>query len=162
MTFDLEEVEREFRRYWRVGLVDEDWPAWCQLFTDDVVYDERILGTLRGRVAVQSWIVPLMEKWPEIYGVYDWHDAQPSGRVFFRMINRRDRPGGGPALDFPGITILQYAGDGRWSRQEDYWGTLAARETAIEYERLLAAHDPAHRGRATRDDWDAGPDFTRP
>lgn len=160
--FDLDEVEREFRRYWRVGLVAEDWPAWCQLFTEDVVYDERILGTLRGRAAVEAWIVPLMAKWPEIYGVYDWHVADPSGRVFFRMENRRDRPGGGAPIDFPGVTILQYAGGGRWSHQEDYWATLAAKDTAIEYAKLMAAHDPGHRARATREDWGAGPAFTRP
>lgn len=162
MTFELAEVEAEFRRYWRTGIVREDWSAWCGLFTADVVYDERICGSMRGRAAVQAWIEPLMEKWPEIYGVYDWHVAEPGGRVFFRMENRRDRPGGGPPIDFPGVTILQYAGGGSWSRQEDYWATGLARDTAMLYEGLRRAHEPGHRARRTRDHWGDGPAWTRP
>ncbi len=160
--FDLAEVEAQFRRYWRTGIVHEDWPAWCALFTEDVCYDERILGSMHGRAAVQTWIEPLMAKWPEIYGVYDWHVADPSGRVFFRMENRRDRPGGGPVIDFPGVTILQYAGDGLWSHQEDFWATELARDTAVLYERLRRAHDSEHRARRSREDWGHGPAWTRP
>ena len=50
---------------------------------------------------------PLMEQYGEIYGVYDWHEADPSGRVVFRMVNRRDHPSGKGVLDFPvAVTAL--------------------------------------------------------
>src|SRR5438270_4275832 len=42
------EVEEAFRHYWRVGAVGEDWEAWADLFTDDAVYREHILGHMRG------------------------------------------------------------------------------------------------------------------
>ena len=29
MTFDREEVDAAFRRYWQLGAVGEDWDAWC-------------------------------------------------------------------------------------------------------------------------------------
>ena len=90
--FELEEVEAAFRHYWHTGMIREDWNAWADLFTEDVVYDERVLGTMHGRETVRAWIVPLMEQYGEIYGIYDWHHADPSGRVVFRMINRRDHP----------------------------------------------------------------------
>lgn len=160
-TFPIEEVEAEFRRYWQVGMILEDWNAWCDLFVDDVQYDERIYGTMHGRETVRAWIVPLMEKYRDIYGVYDWHHSDPSGRVVFRMENRRDRPGGGAPIDFPGISIIHYAGGGRWRRQEDYWAEKLGTATFVEYEKALKKHDPRHRERATRLDWGSGPDWTK-
>ncbi|MCA9531455.1 MAG: nuclear transport factor 2 family protein [Myxococcales bacterium] len=161
-TFSLEEVERAFQRFWRTGMVREDWDGWVDLFVEDVVYEERVLGTMHGREAVRRWIVPLMQTYGEIYGVYDWHHADPSGRVVFRMLNRRDHPSGTGHLDFPGITVLQYAGDMRWSREEDYWAEKLAIEQFHAYEVALKAHDPTHRDQRTRRDWGDGPAWTRP
>lgn len=158
--FDVQEVEDAFRHFWHTGMIREDWNAWADLFTDDVVYDERVLGTMRGRETVREWIVPLMERYGEIYGVYDWHEASPSGRVVFRMVNRRDHPSGTGVLDFPGVTILQYAGDGLWSYEEDYWAEKLGVRQFQEYEKALAQHDPTHRDARTRRDWGNGPAWT--
>lgn len=159
-AFDLEEVEQAFRRFWQTGMIREDWNAWVDLFTEDVVYDERILGTMHGREAVRAWIVPLMEQYGEIYGVYDWHMADPSGRVVFRMINRRDHPSGKGVLDFPGVSILQYAGNGQWSSEEDYWPEKLGISRFQEYGEALERHDPGHRSKRTRKQWGNGPGWT--
>jgi hypothetical protein len=149
-TFDIEEVETAFRRFWNIGMIREDWNAWADLFTEDVVYYERVLGTMHGRETVRSWIVPLMEKYGEIYGVYDWHEVDPSGRVVFRMINRRDHPSGQGHMDFPGVTVLQYAGNDQWSMEEDYWAEKLGVQQFQEYEAALKKHDPDHRNKRTR------------
>ncbi len=159
--FEVEEVEEAFRLYWKTGMIREDWNAWADLFTEDVVYYERVLGTMHGRETVRQWIVPLMERFGEIYGVYNWHHTHPSGRVVFHMINRRDHPGGGASLDFPGITVLQYAGDMKWSMQEDYWAEKLGVQQFQEYEALLKKHDPDHRNKRTRLDWGNGPAWTK-
>ena len=159
-TFDIEEVEEAFRNFWYAGMIREDWNAWADLFTEDVVYYERVLGTMHGRETVRNWIVPLMEQYGEIYGVYDWHEIDPSGRVVVRMINRRDHPSGEGALDFPGVTILQYAGHNRWSMEEDYWAEKLGIQQFQEYEAALKKHDPDHRAKRTRNE--RGPDWTRP
>ena len=40
MKYDLDEVERAFRKYWALGAVGEDWDAWCDsCFTEDVTYE---------------------------------------------------------------------------------------------------------------------------
>ena len=158
-AFELAEVEQAFRHFWYTGMIREDWDAWADLFTEDVVYEERVLGTMRGRETVRQWIVPLMEQYGEIYGVYDWHVADPSGRVVFRMVNRRDHPSGNGVLDFPGITILQYAGDNQWSAEEDYWAEKLGVEQFQEYEAALRAHDPDHRAKRTRRHWGDGPEW---
>ena len=159
-TFELAEVEAAFRQFWYTGMIREDWNAWADLFTEDVVYDERVLGQMCGREAVRQWIVPLMEQYGEIYGVYDWHVADPNGRVVFRMINRRDHPSGTGVLDFPGVTILQYAGNNQWSAEEDYWAEKLGIQQFQAYEAALREHDPDHRNKRTRGHWGNGPDWT--
>jgi hypothetical protein len=76
------------------------------------------------------------------------------------MINRRDHPSGEGVLDFPGVTILQYAGNGRWSSEEDYWPEKLGILRFQEYGKALEAHDPHHRGKRTRKHWGNGPDWT--
>ena len=57
----------------------------------------------------------------------------------------RDDPGGGKAFDFPGITILQYAGDGRWSMEEDYWAQHESKAAYKAWSEACKQHDPDHR-----------------
>ncbi|MGB5547442.1 MAG: nuclear transport factor 2 family protein [Polyangiales bacterium] len=159
-AFEIEEVEEAFRHYWYTGMIREDWNAWADLFTEDVVYLERVLGTMHGRETVRNWIVPLMGQYGEIYGVYNWHMADPSGRVVFHMINRRDNPSGEGVMDFPGITILQYAGSNQWSSEEDYWAEKLSVQQWQEYGKALKKYDPDHRLKRTRKDWGNGPDWT--
>jgi len=102
-----------------------------------------------------------MERYREIYGALDWYKIDDSGRVVFYMQNRRDHPGGEGTIDFPGITILQYAGDGLFSMEEDYWPEKLATETFLFYETARKQHDPDHRAKATRSNWGKGPVWTR-
>ena len=155
------ELDEAFRHYWQTGCVNEDWNAWADLFTPDVEYVEHQLGNLRGREAVRDWILPLMEQYGEIYTPYGWHTVDVErGRVVFAMTNRRDHPNGVDFIDFPGLSIIDYAGDGQWSRQEDYWAMPAGQKAYRTYEKALAELDPGHRARRTRRDWGGGPDWT--
>lgn len=158
--FVLAEVEEAFRLFWQTGMIREDWDAWCDLFVEDVTYIERVLGTMHGREAVRAWIVPLMTQYREIYGVYEWHMASADGRVVFGMQNRRDHPSGEGYLDFPGVTILTYAGDMKWAVEEDYWAEKLAVEQYKAYAAALASH-PGHRELGTRLHWGDGPEWTR-
>lgn len=161
-TFDIDEVEHAFRAYWQTGAVNEDWDAWADLFTDDVTYVEHVLGDKHGRDAVRAWIKPIMEQFGELYTVYEWHQSDPSGRVVVYMQNRRDHPDPSrEPIDFPGITILQYAGGGRFSTEEDFWSLPEGEQTAKQYADACASFDPDHAKKRTRRDWGNGPDWTR-
>ncbi len=59
--------------------------------------------------------------------------------VRFYMQNRRDHPAGKGTIDCPGISILEYGGNGKCCR----------------------AHDPDHARKHTRLDWGRGPEWTR-
>ena len=153
-TFDLDEVEAAFRNYWELGAVGEDWDAWCdECFTEDVTYIEHILGNKQGREAVRAWIKPTMEEYGAIYTAYEWHMVAADGRVVVYMQNRRDHPDASqPPIDFPGMTILQYAGGGKFSLEEDFWSLPEGIETAKRVGRGLPRHrpgvpEPAHPAR---------------
>jgi len=62
------------------------------------------------------------ERVPGAYTVYEWHTVDAgAGRVIVYMQNRRDHPSGKEVIDFPGVTLLDYAGGGLWNREEDFW-----------------------------------------
>ena len=152
------ELDEAFRMYWRVGAVGEDWNAWCDLFTPDALYIEHMYGNMRGREQIRGWIVPVMAKYLEIYTGYEWHVVDPErGRVVFYVQNRRDHPSGQGTIDFPGVSILEYAGGGKWKREEDYWA-VKGREVAMkEYEEACRKYDPEHPKKHTRSFWGTGP-----
>ena len=161
-TFGHQELEQAFRVYWRTGAVGEDWDAWADLFTEDCVYVEHFYGTMRGRETVRAWIKPIMAKYGEIYTAYEWHVIDAAqGRVVFYMQNRRDHPSGQGTIDFPGVTILDYAGGGLWKREEDFWAVPTAYRTVEEYAEACKLHDPEYRGKRTRLHWGNGPEWTQ-
>lgn len=157
-TWSRDELEQAFITYWRTGAAGEDWDAWADLFTEDCVYFEHWYGVMQGRETVRRWIVPIMDKYREIYTGYEWHVVDPErGRVVFYVQNRRDHPRGDGTIDFPGVSILDYAGGGKWKREEDYWAVKARESAMKEYEEACRRFDPDHPKRHTRRFWGTGP-----
>ncbi len=160
--FSRDELEQAFRKYWQTGAVGEDWDAWAELFTEDADYIEHVLGNLKGREAIRNWIKPIMEQYCELYTAYEWHTVDPElGRVIVYMQNRRDHPSGTGVIDFPGITILDYAGNLQWKREEDYWAVPGAQRATEEYAAARKQFTPDHKKQRTRRDWGSGPDWTQ-
>src|SRR5262245_47670427 len=161
-TFRREEIEEAFRHYWRCGAVGEDWDAWADCFTEDAEYVEHVLGNLHGREAIRAWIKPIMAQYGELYTVYEWHSVdEAAGRAIVYMQNRRDHPSGQGTIDFPGVTILDYAGRGLWKREEDFWALPAATRATEAYAEACRQLDPEHPKKQTRRDWGRGPEWTR-
>ena len=161
-AYDRDELEQAFRTYWQAGAVGENWDAWADCFTEDADYVEHVLGRMKGRAQIRAWIKPIMEQFGELYTAYEWHMVDPaSGRVCVYMQNRRDHPSGKGTIDFPGITILEYAGGGKWKLEEDFWSAKERERAMAEYETACRQHDPDHPKKATRSDWGHGPAWTK-
>jgi hypothetical protein len=163
MVYDVNEVEQAFRQYWQLGAVGENWDVWCDTcFTEDVTYVEHVLGNKLGREAVRAWIKPTMRDYGEMYTAYEWHMVEASGRVVVYMQNRRDNPDpSAPPIDFPGITVLQYAGTGMFSLEEDFWSLVEGTRTMKQYIQACKEFDPEAPAKRTRKNWGNGPDWTR-
>ena len=160
--FTREELEAAFVHYWRCGAVAEDWDAWADCFTDDVVYVEHVLGTMHGREAVRAWIKPIMAQYGEIYSAYEWHMVDPAtGRICVYIQNRRDHP------ERAGHHRLPRHHDPPVRRQrpllgeEDFWAIPQAQQATEAYAAACKAHDPEHAKKMTRLEWGNGPAWTR-
>jgi hypothetical protein len=115
------EVEQAFHAILTAGITDEDWLRWTEHLTEDVLYVERNFGTMHGRAQVRAWITELMAARADVHGVLNWYVVK-GDRVVFDMTNRIYHPvPGEPPFDFAGLTVLQYAGDGLFGYEEDYW-----------------------------------------
>ncbi len=133
-AFPRPEVEAAFRQFWMVGNVDEDWSRWPSCFTEDVRYVEHIYGEMRGRDVVFRWITELMAQHRDVHAVIDWYMIA-GNRVVVNMQNRYYHPDPAePPLDFPGITILEYAGDGLFGYEEDYWCVRTAKDCHARFQ----------------------------
>ncbi|MCV7011983.1 nuclear transport factor 2 family protein [Mycolicibacterium madagascariense] len=105
-----------------------DWDPWVDQYSDDVTYVEHAAGTMHGREQVRSWIWKTMEtfpgsymtSFPSLWTVVD--DAR--GRVICELDNPMRDPGDGTIISATNISIVTYAGDGKWCRQEDVYNPL--------------------------------------
>ena len=162
MSFDRDEVEASFRKLWQTGAVGEDWDAQADLYTPDADYFDHFYGRMT-MDEFRVWCNDLMSvRFPELYTAYEWHVVD-GARVVVHMQNRRDNPEpGAPPIDFPSVTIYQYAGDGLWCADTDYWSMLRAVEARRTYEAAAARFDPDHLLLRSRAHWPASPDWAHP
>jgi hypothetical protein len=133
---DEAEVLAAFKGIWTTGSVEEDWERWPDHLTEDVLYVERVFGTMHGREQVRTWITELMAVRADVHAVLNWFLVK-GDRVVLDMTNRYYHPDPSqPPIDFAGLTVLQYGGDGLFRYEEDYWDAKGAK---VAYERWSAA-----------------------
>lgn len=160
-AFPRHEVEEAFQHYWRLGGAGERWAEFSQLYTPDAVLIDRVIeGVKNGRDEIRAYLERVMlTEMPALYTIYDWHTIE-GNTVTNGMINRFDNPDpNGAPLDFHGVTVQIYAGDGLWCWQEDYYSWMGMQNVRSEYERLCKLHDPDHPKRRTRNHWPKSPDW---
>ncbi|MCV7366213.1 polyketide cyclase [Mycolicibacterium duvalii] len=114
-----------------------DWDPWVDQYTDDVLYIEHAAGTMRGREEVRPWIWRTMESFPGSYMTSFpslWHVVDDAtGRIICELDNPMRDPGDGSVISATNISILTYAGDGKWSRQEDVYNPLRFIAAAVKW-----------------------------
>lgn len=105
-----------------------DWDRWVQQYTPEVEYVEHAAGTFRGRDEVRTWIHHTMTTFPgshmtafpTLWSVID----ESTGRIICELDNPMVDPGDGTVISATNISIVTYAGDGQWCRQEDVYNPL--------------------------------------
>lgn len=124
-----------------------DWSGYADLFTPDAVYVEHAMGTFTGREEIREWAVRTMTAYPGrvMTGFpVSWQvvDAE-ADRLVCEVLNPMPDPGDGTMLTEPNITIMTYAGDGLFSREEDVYNPLRFHAMAVKWARIAAEHGTA-------------------
>ena len=131
-------TEEAFHGIWTTGIIEEDWEHWPNHLTEDVLYVERIFGTMRGRDEVRAWITTLMAVRADVHGVLNWYMVK-GDRVVLDMTNRYYHPDPSqPPIDFAGLTVLEYAGDGLFGYEEDYWDANGSKTAYEQFTNAVA------------------------
>lgn len=154
MGHPREEVEEAFAEFIRLGVENRDWPAWAGLFTDDAEYIEHNLGHFSGQPAIHDWIVDAMAPFPNMTFSVDWHVIE-GDRVAFYIWNHLPDPAGGDTYySFPNISLIDYAGDGKWSREEDFYNPADANRAVGDWYRAGGSKEtPENDDLVAPEDW---------
>ena len=130
-AFPSDEVEAEFHRYrerGRIAVATGDWHQWADQFTDDARYLEHHYGRFHGQAAIREWITGVMKPFPAMEFPTAWHSIE-GNRVCALIPNVLPDPAGGDVyFGFDVFVILHYAGDGRWSYEEDVYNPRQAQD----------------------------------
>ena len=120
-TFPRDEVQTAYEHFVEVG-DSGDWDAWADLHTVDGVWVEHHLGTFVGREAIRAAINGVMSQVPPtMFFPVLWHVIDGNRVVYYPDQRMPDPAGGDEVYRFGCVTILEYAGDGQFSYQEDIY-----------------------------------------
>ncbi len=103
--------------------LSKQWRPWADLFTDDAEYFEHCFGRFTGPDEIYEWIQPLMNQWPNSEMTSFPHDwcvvDEERGWWICQIENRFRDPGDGKTYEAHNLTVLHYAGNGKFSYEED-------------------------------------------
>ena len=123
-----EELEEAFDLYQETALkagTSGDWRAWADMFTEDATYVEHHYGEFGGREAIYDWIQTTMSEpinHEMRYFPIDWYTIdEERGWIIAKVWNRMIDPGDGSIHQEYNVTILHYAGNMKWSYEEDVY-----------------------------------------
>ncbi len=133
--FSIDELRAAWEEFQRLGARGRDWHAWAALFTDDATYIEHCMGSFRGADAICTWILSAMEPVAPMTFSVDWAILQPPHIAFNIWNHMPDPAGGGAHYSFSNLTLLTYAGNGKWSWEEDFYAPDGAGKTVMAWYR---------------------------
>ena len=156
--FPRQEVEEAWAEFQRRGVQTQDWAGWADLFTDDALYEEHNLGVFHGRDEIKSFIVDTMKDYPEMTLWIEWSVIDGNHIGFYIWNNLPDPTGTGQRFGFPNTTLLEYAGDGKFSFEGDYYNPVDAERVFRSWleagGKRTTPQDPSLRG---IDNWNPQP-----
>jgi ketosteroid isomerase-like protein len=142
-TFDRSEVDAEFQKYVERGKAN-DWSAWADQFTEDALYVEHEMGTFRGREQIREWITATMGSVSGMSFPVEWYVIEGNRVVMYCWNVFDPLEGMKGEYKFAVVTILEYAGDGLWSLEEDVYNGKEAEAVLTSFltDAAAAGHAP--------------------
>lgn len=95
------------------------WDALAEMFTEDATFIDPAWGRMKGRETIVQFLRDSMKGLKDWTFPTEWH-AIDGNRVISRFKNRLPgRRPDGTYYEVPGVSILEYAGGGKFSYEED-------------------------------------------
>ena len=147
VTYSAQEIEEAyavFHGHVQGFQESGNWDGFADLFTEDAVYKEHAFGEFHGRDEIRAWSVRTMTSFPGrvmtgfplAWSVVD----VPTSRLICEVRNLMPDPGDGTVLEESNLTIMTYAGDGMFSREEDVYNPMRFLKMSVRWGRIAAAH----------------------
>ncbi len=131
-SYSRDELEAAFTTWHttvsRAASGEGHWRDFVDLFTEDAQYLEQMVGVLKGREAIWAWAEPTLAGFPGSAMSFPpyWHVVDEENGVIVAKLNNLMRdPGDGSQMGSDNISILTYAGEGRFSSEEDVYDPSA-------------------------------------
>jgi len=145
--YSREEIEAAFQTFQDRAAeagTSGSWDEWALCFTEDARYYEHHYGHMSGRQEILDWITATMNEplFSEMSSFpIDWYVVdEERGWIICQVANVMDDPGDGSDHREYNWTLLEYAGNGQFSYEEDMYnptefgemvkGYLAAKKAA--------------------------------
>ena len=120
------------------------WDGFADLFTEDAVYQEHAFGVFHGREEIRAWSVSTMTSFPGVvmtgfplaWSVVD----EETSRLICEVRNLMPDPGDGSVHEESNLTIMTYAGDGMFCREEDIYNPMRFAKMSVRWARIAASH----------------------
>jgi len=137
LTWTRDELEQAFRLHESTiatASQTHDWEPFVQLFVPEVEYIDPMVGTMRGHESLREWVNVTLASFPGSAMTFPeaWHVVdEERGRIVCELRNVLRDPGDGSRFERNNISVLTYAGAGRFLSEQD-WYDPAAFITLIE------------------------------
>ena len=133
--FTRDEIEQAFETFQaraKAAGQSNDWREWSECFTEDAQYYEHHYGRMNGREEIYKWIQSTMTEplFAEMSSFpIDWYMIdEERGWVIAQVWNRMIDPGDGSLHQAYNFTLLKYAGNMKWSYEEDIYNPAHFRD----------------------------------
>ena len=123
-VFPRAEVETAYREFVAAGDAG-DWDRWADLHTVDGEWHECNYGVIVGREAIRAKITEVMAPVAMMQFPVEWVAIDGNRVVYYPWQVFPDPAGGDAVYRFGCVTMLEYAGDGQFSRQDDVYNPAA-------------------------------------
>ncbi len=125
---ELESAFEHYQRQVRQATAETDWNHFADLFVEDAIYEEHVYGQFHGRDEIRPWILETMKAFPGNAMTSfpaKWHVVDVDrGWIIADVVNVMADPGDGSVHEASNITILHYAGDMKFSHEEDVYNPM--------------------------------------
>ncbi|WP_244930873.1 nuclear transport factor 2 family protein [Nocardioides sp. W7] len=141
---EIEEAYAVFHGHVQGFTESGDWDGFADLFTEDATYFEHVYGTFRGRDEIRAWATATMTSFPG--GVMTgfplaWSVVDEStSRLICEVRNLMPDPGDGSVHEESNLTIVTYAGDGMFSREEDIYNPMRFMRMTMRWAAVAEQH----------------------